>query len=142
MAETHISPTNAGQQVTFCSITSLPNQQHTLVVEIGSNGVNNVGLDNFHIARDSITTSSTPPPHLPGISAINSAQSSQSPSHYVQTPTSPVSLANPAFQTPRDSVTPSPYPPAARGRRDHHVSYPLSGVCLLPQTTTCYESSE
>ncbi len=50
---------DGAQSVTFCSITSLQNQPHTLTVTMGSNGVDNVLIDNFHIFSDSLHHPST-----------------------------------------------------------------------------------
>ena len=63
------APTDAAEQVTFCSITSLPNQQHTLKVIIGNNGAHNVLIDSFNVstseASPTSVTQHAPAPERP-----------------------------------------------------------------------------
>ncbi|KAI0758019.1 hypothetical protein C8Q74DRAFT_292560 [Fomes fomentarius] len=83
-----VTTNDGAQPVTFCSITSLQNKQHTLTVNIGSNGVDNVSIDKFYIS-----TQSPPPP-------TTSTSAPQTSTSLVQPTTS---LSSPALPSQTDS---------------------------------------
>ncbi len=72
-----ITQNDGAPLVTFCSVTTLQNKQHTLAVTINSNGVNNVLIDKFHIFSDSPAQIPAPQPSTSLVEPTTSLSSSE-----------------------------------------------------------------